>query len=1074
MRNIITAFLCFLTFSKVYPQAAGTLNKNFGTSGVVTNNFKYNGSNSTFFVQAENCFALGNGKLILLLNLQGWVVVSQRLPNGKTDSSYGKNGFSASLRISNPVAAVQPDGKILIAGTTLGNNEDFIIARLNGDGSLDKQFGNSGVTITDAGSDADILSAVSLLPNGQIIAGGQTVRNNTNDFALVRYTSTGKVDASFGQNGIVITSLGGSSNVTTLAIQPDSKILAAGNFNNGTTFFAAVRYKTNGALDTSFNHNGFAMASPGNSASVTSMALSSGKIIVGGYSYDPTGNSQFNILQLTSSGAIDSSFGNYGWTYSNFAGPYQTLTSLHINANGRILTGGYAESTGGTTQFALARFLPNGNPDSSFGTYGQVLTSLTDSTQDYSTCIFLQTNGEILLGGYAVPNDNNEEFGLARYQSNGSIDSSFASNGILLGTYPDQSYYYSNILVQPDGRLIVFGNVYEAYNTFQSYLWRYTANGAIDPNYGQNGRASTIAGSNFAVMQSDGKVVIAGSETINYTDSIQVSRYLTNGNLDPSYGTLGIERVLLQPYYVEFPTAVAIQSDNKTIVAGWQENFLGDANGLNGIITRFNSNGTVDSGFGVSGLTNFNVGFLGIAEYLSIQPNGKILLTGYYETPSYQFFAFLMRLKSNGNIDSSFGQNGVITFNVGAETFPQGLFSLSNGKILLGNFSTSDYVNYNVYVTRLNANGTTDSSYGSNGSIGISGGLLFLEPDQKLLVSSGVLDGQDNGEFLLNRYLTNGNPDLTFGKKGTLEALLSPGSAGIDGAAFTGNEMAGAGTADNPYGVGLLAEINLGNQVTAAANADITVPTDAGMCSTVIKNIESLITGSGESNARFNLAGASEGTVATPLSHYAFNKGLTRIHYYFGSDTASAGEFTVNVVDEEAPLISSIGKLLDNKAGTDNLVALRLSYDASDNCGSARTSITFNGESRIVSDHLLRLPPVPGVYTIQVSATDESDNKSVKEDTVIVPASILNSVDEFVISSYPNPSTNYFSVHISSARENGPLTLQLFNDKGVLIETVSHALPGQTLQLGGSASSGVYFLKAIQQGEVMNIKLVKL
>jgi uncharacterized delta-60 repeat protein len=1071
MRNIITAFLCFLTFSKVYPQAAGTLNKNFGTGGVVTNNFKYNGSNSTFFVQAENCFALGNGKLILLLNLQGWVVVSQRLANGKTDSTYGKNGFSVSLRISNPVAAIQPNGKILVAGTTSGTNEDFIVARVNSDGSIDKQFGNSGVTITDAGSDADILSAVALLPNGQIIAGGQTVRNSANDFALIRYTSAGKVDPSFGQNGIVVTNVGGSSNVTSIAIQPDNKILAAGNFTNGTTYFVAARYKTNGALDTSFNHNGFVMASPGNSASATSVALSSGKIIVGGYSYDPAGNSQFNILQFITSGVIDSSFGTYGWAYSNFGGPDQTLTSLHITSNGRILAGGYAEPTSGNTQFALAKFLPNGNPDSSFGTYGQVLTSLTDTTQDYSTCIFMQTNGEILLGGYTVPSDNNEEFGLARYQGNGSIDSSFATNGVLLGTYPDQSYYYSNIFVQPDGKLVVFGDVYEAYNTFPYFLWRFTAKGAIDPSYGQNGRASTIAGSSYAVMQSDGKMVIAGNKSINFTDSIQVSRYLTNGNPDPSYGTLGTQTILLQPYYVEFPTAVAIQSDNKTVVAGWQENIFGATNAL---ITRFTTNGTLDSSFGVNGLTNFDVGLFAIAEYISVQPNGKILLTGYYETPSYQFFAFLMRLKSNGNIDSSFGQNGVITFNVGEETFPQGLFSLSNGKILLGNFSTPDFVNFNVYVTRLNANGATDSSYGSNGTIVIPSGLLFLEPDQKLLVSSGVLDAQDNGEFLLNRYLTNGNPDLSFGKNGLLEALLSPGSAGINGAAFTGNEMAAAGSASDPYGLGLLAEINLGNQVTAAANADITVPTDAGMCSTVIKNIESLIAGSGESNAHFVLEGPSRRTVTTPLNQFAFNKGVTPMSYYFGSDTTTAGMFTVKVVDEEPPLISSIGKLLDSKVGPDNLVDLRLNYDVSDNCGPARTSITFNGEGRIVSDHLLRLPPVPGVYAIEVTATDESGNKSVKEDTVTVPASIFKSFNEFVISSYPNPSINYFSVHISATKENAPLTLQLFNDKGVLIETVNQAMPGQTLKLGESALSGVYFLKAIQQGEVRNIKLVKL
>jgi uncharacterized delta-60 repeat protein len=1087
MRKIILIILCFVTLRAAHAQAPGTLNKNFGSGGIVKDAPGNAGVNGTFYaVQTENCFALGNGKLILLLNLQGSAILTQHLPGGGVDSTYGKNGFSVSLAISNPVAAVQPDGKIIIAGTTAGPNQNFIVARLNTNGSLDSQFGNSGVTITDAGSESDMLSAVVVAPSGQIIAGGQTVQNNTNDFALIRYTSAGKIDGSFGQNGIVVTSLGSSSNVTSLALQSDNKILAAGNFNNGTSYFAVARYKTTGVLDTSFNRNGVVTASPGTSAAATSVAISSGRIIEGGYSYNQSGIAQFNILQLTASGAIDSTFGTFGWAYGNFGTPYQALTSMQIAANGRILTGGYAEPSGGNAQFALAKFLPNGIPDSSFGKYGQVLTALTDTTQDYATCLSLQSNGEILLGGYSAPPTTATNFGLVRYESNGALDNSFAMNGLLISTYPNQTIYYSDILLQPDGKLVVFGGADLAYNFSPDSLWRYGAQGALDHSYGQNGRAPVNFLGFYTGMQSDGKLVMAGG-----SDSIQVVRYLENGSMDQTYGNGGMVSLDFLTGDQEWPASIAVQPDGKSVVGAWSENFFGVSQG---IVTRLLANGTLDPSFGTNGATIFSVGNFGIVTYISIAPSGKIVIAGEGSNPTtYQFYSYVARLKSNGVIDSSFGQNGFLTFTQGLGSQSSNVFALATGKILYGYEMTTNNINYTAYVTRLNANGSTDSSYGTKGTITVANGELALEPDQKLLLLSSALDAQDNTEFVLSRYLTTGSPDLTFGTKGTVETNLNPGEEFIGSAVCTGNELAVAGTVDDPYGIGLAAEFNLGPQSAATTTADLTVPTDPGTCSAKISNIESLITGTTTAASRFKITRGNNPETQInqgSLNQFAFNKGLTSISYWLGDDTTKAGDFTVNVVDEEAPVITQIGKSIDPKVGPDNQVDLRLSYEATDNCGNATATIEIDEENtgnpsknwQIIDDHHAELKIIENennkettakIYTIKIKATDAAGNTAIKEDTVEISGDLFANNKNLEITTTPNPSTSRFSVHISSNKQR-PVNLQLYNTIGASIQTFNQRMPGETIQFGDNLTPGVYFLKATQDEQIKIVRIVKM
>ena len=262
------------------------MNKKFGNNGIVKT--KLNGGNGSSLVgYTRATFVQSDGKILAVLNASILVVINRRLPDGTIDSTYGKNGFSAGVEMINPAATLQSDGEIVVVGATTTSNSDFIAARFTTDGKLDKTFGNKGVTITDAGSETDALASVAIQSNGKIVAGGQTSRNGINQFALIRYTKDGAVDSSYGSQGLVITNFGNASNINSIALTTDNKVVAVGNYNNGSASdFAIARYLKTGALDSTFNGNGEVTSNFGNSDNAISVAIdTTGKIVVGGVLY---------------------------------------------------------------------------------------------------------------------------------------------------------------------------------------------------------------------------------------------------------------------------------------------------------------------------------------------------------------------------------------------------------------------------------------------------------------------------------------------------------------------------------------------------------------------------------------------------------------------------------------------------------------------------------------------------------------------------------------------------------------------------------------------------------------------
>ena len=557
---------------------------------------------------------------------------------------------------------------------TNSGNSDFIIARYNSNGTLDNSFGNQGVTVTDAGSDGDLLSSVAVQADGKIVAGGQIYRNGVSQFAMIRYGSNGIPDNSFGQQGVLITNFGNSCNINSVVIQPDAKILAAGNFNNaGTENFAIARFLSTGALDTSFNHTGKVTSNFGNSDNALEATLQAdGKLLVGGYYIDPSSNSHMEIARYNTNGALDTSFNGTGVTSTSFGNNQEFFAGLVIAANtGKIIMGGYSNVNQQYPQnpaLALARFNANGSLDISFGLQGHELDPVGVNYLNYMNGLTLDNN-KILASGYSQTG-NNFKYTLTRFSANGNPDSSFGMEGTILGIVPGADLYYYFPMVQPDGKFVVTG----ATDTIPNLLARFDQKGKLDPSYGNKGFLTTNGAT--TAMQPDGKIVEANGFNGPNGSEIMMTRYYSNGNLDKTYGAQGVS---ILDFFGgnESYGPLAIQSNNKSVIAG----YINNPEGTDLLLARINADGTPDLSFGNGGAVIKDYQQQDFGSEVTIQNDGKILVAGTGYTTSGELLTFVTRFLANGQLDSSFAQSGTFIVSPGTlYNLPSSLLVQQDGK----------------------------------------------------------------------------------------------------------------------------------------------------------------------------------------------------------------------------------------------------------------------------------------------------------------------------------------------------------------------------------------------------------
>ncbi len=381
-----------------------------------------------------------------------------------------------------------------------------------------------------------------------------------------------------------------------VAQQTDGKYVMAGwSDSGGTRDFAVVRYNFDGSLDTTFGSgNGYVITAVGTGADEAQdiRILSSGKILVQGYAING-GSNDIALVQYNSDGSLDTSFGGgTGRIMSGISGE-DTGYAMNIQSDGKILVAG----TNGN-DFLLARFNSNGSLDTSFGTSGRVTTDFAAGT-DTARSIAMQSDGKIVLAGSAFNSSTFNDFAVARYNSDGSLDTSFNSTGrvtVDFGSSTDQGY---GLAIQNDGRIIVNGFTNSA-GTTDNAIMRLTTAGALDTTFGGTGRVITAigSGSDFAFdvkVQSDGKILSSGYASISGND-FTVVRYNANGTLDTSYGSGGIAVTNFSATTDDRGSKMILQADGKVVLAGCTT----QSGTYDLSLARYNADGTADVTFNAS------------------------------------------------------------------------------------------------------------------------------------------------------------------------------------------------------------------------------------------------------------------------------------------------------------------------------------------------------------------------------------------------------------------------------------------------------------------------------------------
>jgi uncharacterized delta-60 repeat protein len=369
--------------------------------------------------------------------------------------------------------AIQSDGKIVVAGDSYSSPKfNVTLARYRPDGRLDVGFGRGGVVTTPISSGFDGAHGVAIQPgDGKIVAAGVSGRDGVagSDFAVVRYQGDGNLDLTFNGTGIVTTTVGSNSAGCAVAIQPDGSIVVAGlSWRPGSGAnrdIAVVRYTSSGALDASFNYTGIVTTSIGNyAADVTAVAIQpDDKIVVVGRS-----DSALAIARYTITGSLDTSFNGNGIVTTSI-GSYANAAAVAIQPDGKIVTaGGGWDST--HASFALVRYGNSGELDTTFNGTGIVTTSIGGSGS--ATSATLQADGKIVAVGGSSNGPDSSNFAVARYNSDGSLDASFNHTGVVTTSTGSLSAALS-VAIQPgDGKIVVSG-INGTSNHFKFIVARY-------------------------------------------------------------------------------------------------------------------------------------------------------------------------------------------------------------------------------------------------------------------------------------------------------------------------------------------------------------------------------------------------------------------------------------------------------------------------------------------------------------------------------------------------------------------------------------------------------------------------
>lgn len=686
------------------------------------------------------------------------LTVARFLAGGSLDTAFTPVPISGG---NTNAIVVQPDGKVIVGGgfTTVAGVDRPYIVRLDATGAVDSSF-NPG-----PGFNASV-SELALQSDGALIVSGNfSAFNGAPASGVARLTSSGSLDTSFSAG----TSLTG---VSAVAIQSDGKIVLGGSFTayssaNGfaVTTGRIVRLNPNGSFDSTFN------AGLGFDNTVNALAIQpDGRILAGGAFVNYAGAGANRIARLNSDGTLDP-------TFAIGTGFNSTVSALRLLSDGSVLAGGVFTSYKGTLAFRLARLSSVGALDAAFNTaLGAGITTTAPGTTANVGSLALQSDGSILLGGTFTAVNNAAHVSLARISAAGVVDDSFNPSVRTSGTV-------ISMVPLPDGSWLAGGLFTHVDNVPVGNLAKLSAAGALDTTFNASLGAGFNSAINVILPQPGGKFLLGGLFTsFNGVTVNRIARLNGNGTLDPSFVSgAGFNSTV----------GAMLQDAGGAITVGG--NFTSyDGQSYNRII-RLTADGAIDQGFWPG------AGFNGFVTALARRAGDERLVVAGNSFTSFDGVARanIARLNSGGSLDLTFVPPTTMP------TLISSLIVLPDDRVLVGGSTTSfssdqpGVATVNV-VARLRADGSLDTDFAPqvgnffifSGTTTTSRPSLALQADGRILVS-GVFAGA-NGELRggLARLNANGTTDPSFGAPllavGLNNSHSLPLVYGADGALYVG------------------------------------------------------------------------------------------------------------------------------------------------------------------------------------------------------------------------------------------------------------------------------------------------
>ncbi len=630
--------------------------------------------------------------LVLFLGIMSAIAQTQ----GTLDTSFlpdndGKKGANRNIN----AAVEQADGKIILGGwfeNYNGVNKNRLV-RINPDGSMDDSFNQ--VSIISTGNAG--VESLAIQADGKILVGGKIKINDPNNGNtilehLMRLNPDGTFDGSFAA-GIPISGSPfyytcGNGEIYSISVQNDGKIIIAGDitFCAGSTIDDnenILRLNTDGTIDTSFMAELTETGLPGSAEVYKTIIQPDGKILASGYFNESNGVSSAYITRLNTDGSNDPNF-VVGTGFND------DVNDMILQPDGKIVVVGDFTDYNGTAVNNIVRLNDDGTIDSSFnvpvGAQNEFSPGSASSADLES--VSLQPDGKLVVSGGFNLFDGVQISQVARLNPDGSLDTTY-NNSVGKPSFPSLN---TNIL--SDGSLLLTGAFTEYQYFKRDNILKITPSGDLDFTFNQRFGPSITLNNTIRVndIKPHSSGYYVGGQFDEYSDQLSnnIAKINADGSLDTSFSTgtdddNGFEDEVM---------CLAVQQDDKVIVGG-------DFNEYNGTsvnrIARLNPDGSLDNTF-ITGS-----GFNSVVECTFIQPDGKILVGGNFLSYNGSSVNRLIRLNTDGSLDTSFNSN--ISFRVYAVAMDQ------NGFIYAG-LSYSNFVGSNTNaVVRLNADGSIDPSF---------------------------------------------------------------------------------------------------------------------------------------------------------------------------------------------------------------------------------------------------------------------------------------------------------------------------------------------------------------------------